>query len=137
MAFYTPDGKAQIITDVSKLNCIGFIHKQEKGGIRKPVQAGSRFLTETDGRYAMVKLELLAICQAARKCSNFIDGLPLKLYKIWTVHAPLIPTLSKYKLPEIENKPLQRFRANQDHLHFQAVWIKDNKLLCSQGSRSW
>ncbi len=72
----------------------------------------------------MVELELLAICWAAKKCASFIDGLPLKNFEIWTDHAPLIPILNKYSLPEIENKRLQRLRAKLDHLQFTAVWIK-------------
>jgi hypothetical protein len=124
LAFYRPDRKTRLITDASRLNGIGFVLKQEIDGIWKPVQAGSRFLTETEGRYAMEELELLAICWAAKKCANFIDGLLLKLFKIWTDHAPLIPILNKYTLPEIENKQLQRLRAKLDHLQFHAVWIK-------------
>jgi hypothetical protein len=60
LAFYRPDRKTRLITDASRLNGIGFVLKQEIDGIWKPVQAGSRFLTETEGRYAMVELELLA-----------------------------------------------------------------------------
>jgi hypothetical protein len=110
--------------DASRLNGIGFVLKQEIDGIWRPVQAGSRFLTETEGRYAMVELELLAICWAAKKCASFIDGLTLTNFEIWTDHAPLIPILNKYTLPEIENKRLQRLRAKLDHLQFTAVWIK-------------
>jgi hypothetical protein len=72
----------------------------------------------------MVDLKLLAICWAVKKCASFIDGLPLKNFEIWTDHAPLIPILNKYILPEIENKRLQRLRAKLDHLQFNAVWIK-------------
>jgi hypothetical protein len=72
----------------------------------------------------MVELELLAICWAVKKCSNFIHGLPLKLFETCTDHAPLIPILNKYTLPEIENNRLQRLRAKLDHLQFHAVWIK-------------
>ncbi len=79
LAFYRPDRKTRLITDASRLNGIGFVLKQEIDGIWKPVQAGSRSLTETEGRYAMVELELLAICWAVKKCANFINGLPLKL----------------------------------------------------------
>ncbi len=124
LAFYRPDRKTRLITDASRLNSMGFVLKQEIDGIWKPVQAGSRFLTKTEGRYAMVELELLAICWAAKKCANFIDGLPLKLFEIWTDHAPLTKILNKYTLPEIENKRLQRLRAKLDHLQFHAVWIK-------------
>jgi hypothetical protein len=129
LAFYRPDRKTRLITDASRLNGVGFVLKQEIDGLWKPVQAGSRFLTKTEARYAMVKLELLAICWAANKCAFFIDGLPLKLFEIWTDHAPLIPILNKYTLPEIENKRLQQLRAKLDHLQFHAVWVKgtDNK----------
>jgi hypothetical protein len=72
----------------------------------------------------MVDLKLLAICWAVKKCASFIEGLPLKNFEIWTDHAPLIPILNKYTLPEIENKHLQRLRAKLDHLQFNAVWIK-------------
>jgi hypothetical protein len=84
LAFYRPDRKTRLITNVSRLNSVEFVLKQETNGIWKPVQAGSRFLTETEARYAMVKLKLLAICWAAKKCASFIDGLPLKLFEILT-----------------------------------------------------
>ncbi len=128
LAFYRPDRKARLITDTYRLNGIGFVLKQEIKGIWRPVQAGLRFITETEGRYAMVKLEMLAICWAAKKCASFIDGLPLKNFKIWTSHAPLIPILNKYTLPEIENKHLQCLKVKLDHLQFNTVWItgKDN-----------
>jgi hypothetical protein len=116
--------KTRLITDASRLNGIGFVLKQEIDGIWKPVQEGSIFLTETEGKYTMVELELLAICWAAKKCANFSNGLPLKLFKILTDHASLIPILNKYTLPKIENKRLQRLKAKLDHLQFHAVWIK-------------
>ena len=61
LAFYPPDRKTRLISDASRNNGVGFVLKQEINGIWKPVQAGSRFLTETEARYAMVELELLAI----------------------------------------------------------------------------
>jgi hypothetical protein len=124
LAFYRLDRKTRLITDAARLNGIRFVLKQEIDGVWRLVQAGSRFLTETEGRYAMVELKLLAICWAAKKCASFIDGLPLKNFEIWTDHAPLIPILNKYTLPEIENKRLQRLRAKLDHLQFTPVWIK-------------
>jgi hypothetical protein len=77
----------------------------------------------------MVELELLAICWAAMKFASCIDCLPLKLFEIWTDHAPLIPILSKYTLQEIENKCLQQLRTKLDNLQFPAMWVKgtDNK----------
>ena len=125
LAYYRPDRKTRLVTDASRLQGIGFVLKQEvEPDIWRPVQAGSRFLTITESRYAMVEIELLAICWAARKTAAFIDGLPLRLLEVWTDHAPLVPILNKYTLPEIENKRLQRLRSKLDHLQFKAVWIK-------------
>jgi hypothetical protein len=95
LAFYRPDRKTTLVMDSSRLNGIGFVLKQEINGIWRSVQAGSQFLTKTEGHYAMVALELLTICWAAKKCASFIDGLPLKNFEIWTDHAPLIPILNK------------------------------------------
>jgi hypothetical protein len=67
LAFYQPDRKTRLVTDESRLNGIGFVLKQEIDGIWRPVQAVSQFLTKTEGRYAMIELELLAICWAAKK----------------------------------------------------------------------
>jgi hypothetical protein len=122
--------------DVSRLNGIGFMLKQEIDGIWRPVQAGSQLLTETEGRYAMVDLELLAICWAAKKCASFIDCLPLKNFEIRTDHSPLIPILNKYTLPEIE-KHLQRLRAKLDHLQFTTVWIKGKDNTQADVLQSW
>jgi hypothetical protein len=72
----------------------------------------------------MVELELLAICWAVKKCTSFIDSLPLKNFEIWTVHASLIPILNKRTLPKIENKRLQPLQAKLDHLQFNTMWIK-------------
>jgi hypothetical protein len=68
---------------VSRLNGIGFVLKQEIHGIWRPVQAGSQFFTETEEYFAMVEMELLAICWAAKKCASYIDGLPLKTSKLF------------------------------------------------------
>jgi hypothetical protein len=52
--------------------------KQEIVGIWRTVHAQTRFLTKTEGSYAMVELKLLAICWAAKMCAYFINSLPLK-----------------------------------------------------------
>ncbi len=54
----------------------------------------------------------------------FIEGLPRDRLEIWTDHQPLVPILSKYSLPEIDNKRLQRLRMKLDHLQFTIKWVK-------------
>jgi hypothetical protein len=59
-----------LITDASRLNGIGFVLKQEINGIWRPVQAGSQFLTETEGRYAMVELDSKKMCFLHRRSAT-------------------------------------------------------------------
>ncbi|MGV0982894.1 MAG: reverse transcriptase family protein, partial [Polynucleobacter sp.] len=125
LAFYDPDRKTRLICDASRLNGLGFVLKQEiEPDVWKTVQAGSRFLTSAETRYAMIELEMLGIAWAAKKCSMFIEGMSGRLLEIWTDHQPLVPILNKYSLPEIENKRLQRLRMKVDHLQFTVKWVK-------------
>ena len=125
LAYYNPNRRTRLIADASRLNGLGFVLKQEVDpDVWKTVQAGSRFLTPAETRYAMIELELLAIAWACRKCAMFVEGLPRDQLEIWTDHQPLVPILSRYTLPEIENKRLQRLRMKVDHLQFTVKWVK-------------
>ena len=58
--------ETHLYTDASTLG-IGFVLMQKQDGTdgeRKTVQAGSRFLTDTESRYAVIELECLAIAWA-------------------------------------------------------------------------
>ena len=125
LAYYNPNRRTRLIADASRLNGLGFVLKQEVDpDVWKTVQAGSRFLTPAETRYAMIELELLAIAWACRKCAMFVEGLPRDQLEIWTDHQPLVPILSRYTLPKIENKRLQRLRMKVDHLQFTVKWVK-------------
>ena len=125
LAFYDAAKPTRLIADASRLFGLGFVLKQEvEPNVWKTVQAGSRFLSPAETRYAMIELELLAICWAANKCRMFIEGLPRAQFEIWTDHQPLVPILEKYSLPEIENRRLQRLKMKLDHLTFRTKWIK-------------
>ena len=39
------------------------------------IQAGSHFLTNAESCYAVIKLEMLAVCWAVSKCKQFLTGL--------------------------------------------------------------
>ena len=125
LAYYSPERRTRLISDASRLFGIGFVLKQEQAnGDWKPVQAGSRFLTEAESRYAMCELELLGITWACTKTAMFIEGLPRERFQIWTDHAPLVPILEKQALPDITNKRLQRLKMKLNHLTFETIWIK-------------
>jgi len=125
LAYYNVSKPTRLICDASRLFGLGFVLKQEvEPTVWKVVQAGSRFLSSAETRYAMIELELLAIAWAAKKCSSFIEGMPKTQLEIWTDHQPLVPILERYSLPEIENKRLQRLKMKVMHLQYRIKWVK-------------
>jgi hypothetical protein len=102
LTYFDVKWKTCLQTDVSHLRGLGFILKQEvKPGDWKVVQAGSRFLSEAETRYAKMELEMLAIVWACKKCANFVQG---SKFQILTDHKPLILMLRDYSLNNFENK---------------------------------
>ena len=61
----------------------------------KTIQAGSRFLTDTETRYAVIELECLAVAWAVKKCHIFLSG--LDYFTIVTDHNPLVPILNTHR----------------------------------------
>ena len=111
-------------TDASTLG-IGFVLRQrshEREASWKTVQAGSRFLTDTKSRYAVIELECLAVAWAVKKCSIFLSG--LDHFTIITDNDPLIPILNSHRLDEIKNPRLQRLRTSLMAFNFTAQWLK-------------
>ena len=99
-------------TDASTVG-IGFVLLQKStDGTKKwrTVQAGSRFLTDTQSKYAVIGLECLAVAWAIKKCNIFLAG--MEHFTVITDHNPLIPILNTHRLDEIENPRLQRFRTH-------------------------
>ena len=74
LAFYDVSRPTRLLTDASRLG-LGFVLQQENHGEWKLVQAGSRFLTDTETCYAVIELELLAVAWATKKCRIFLSGL--------------------------------------------------------------
>ena len=115
-------------TDASRLYGLGYALLQESGhGRIRLVQCGSRFLTDTETRYATIELELLAATWAMNKCRLYLSG--LQHFTLMTDHRPLIPILNHYTLDAIENPRLQRLKVKVASYIFTAVW-RAGKLLC-------
>ena len=91
------------MTDTSKLG-IGFVLQQEHEKW-KTTQAGSKFLSDTESRYAEIEQEMLGVVWAVKKCKCLPKGLPH--FEIVTDHNPLVPILNSHRLDEIENPRLQ------------------------------
>jgi hypothetical protein len=89
--------------DASRLFGLVFILKQEDAdGNWRMVQAGSRYLSDVESRYSMIKLECL------HKWLQFINGLPH--FDLFTDHRPLIPILNDYSLDKLDNPRILHLR---------------------------
>lgn len=108
-------------TDASRLHGLGFaLLQQSANGQLHLIQAGSRFINETESRYAIIELELLAIVWATTKCRHYLLGQPN--YTLYTDHKPLIPILNQYTLDQIDNSRLQRLREKLMPYTFTTTW---------------
>ena len=114
-------------TDASRMG-VGFVLRQRAKHSNeewKTVQAGSRFLTDTETRYAVIELECLAVAWAIKKCHIFLSG--LDHFTVVTDHNPLVPILNSHRLDEIENPRLQRLRTQLMAYNFTAQWLKGTR----------
>lgn len=100
---FDPDRETMIQTDASRLNGLGYVLLQkDRNDIWKLVQCGSRFLTDTESRYAMVELELRAVEWAIRKCKIYLLG--LQIFTLVVDHQPLVSILDSYTLDAVDNQ---------------------------------
>ena len=95
-----------LITDASRTG-LGFVLVQDDGhgGHTRLIQCGSRFLTDAEGRYAVIELECLAIQWAILKCRNYLIGVN---FTVKTDHKPLLGVINGKDLDAINNARLQR-----------------------------
>ena len=115
LTLFDPELETRIETDGSKLKGLGYSLQQFHGRgckckctqqIWKSIQCGSRFLSETESRYAPIEFEALGVAWGVNKCRYFLTGLPE--FIIRNDHRTLIPILNNKSLNEIDNPRLQR-----------------------------
>ena len=122
LAYFDPSLPTMLQTDASRMHGFGFVLLQKHGDQWKMVQCGSRFVTDTESRYAVIELEMAAIAWAVKKCGTYLKGLPH--FDLVLDHRPLIPILNSKLLGEIENLRLQRMREKLAQYSFTASWQK-------------
>lgn len=121
LSFFDLTKPTRLCTDASRQG-LGFVLQQKSGDMWALIQAGSRFLSDTESRYAIIELELLAVSWAIIKCKLFLAGLPH--FTVVTDHHPLVPILNNHRLDEIENPRLQRLKTRIMAYNFTAEWVK-------------
>ena len=105
LAFFDMEKPTRLCTDASR-HGIGFVLQQKiSEGQWVLIQAGSRFLSSVESRYAVIELELLAVAWGVSKCKMFLTG--LQHFKVITDHNPLVPILNSHYLDKIENPRVQ------------------------------
>ena len=109
-------------TDASRLKGLGFALLQKHQETWKLVQAGSRFITETESNYAMVELKLLAVVCAMRKCRIYLQGLPN--FELIVDHKPLKSILNTQTLDMVDNPRIQRLKEKLSAFIFHTTWRK-------------
>lgn len=122
LAHFDPSLPTALHSDASRLHGLGYVLLQKHDDTWKLIQCGSRFLTETESRYAMIEIELLGITWAVTKCRIYLLG--QDSFKIVTDHKPLLSILNDQTLDGIENPRLQRLKEKIAGYSFVAEWKK-------------
>jgi len=121
LSYFDLTKPTRLSTDASRQG-LGYVLQQLHGDTWSLVQAGSRFLSDAESRYAIIELELLAVAWAVTKCRIFLAG--LQHFTVVTDHNPLISILNNRRLDEIENPRLQRLKSRLMGYNLTAKWIK-------------
>ncbi|MFO0089677.1 MAG: RNase H-like domain-containing protein, partial [bacterium] len=125
LSTFDPFAETMLQTDASKRNGLGFVLLQKQDGNWRLIQCGSRFVTETEGRYAIVELELRAVEWAVKKCRLYLIGIPI--FTLVVDHQPLVTILDRYTLDAVENPRLQRMKERLSAYVFKTVWRKGSQ----------
>ena len=124
LSFFDINKPTRLCTDASRQG-LGFVLQQQTAEQWTLIQAGSRFLSDAETRYAVIEFEMLAVSWAIGKCRLFLAG--LQHFQIITDHNPLISILNTRRLDEIENPRLQRLKARIMGYHFTVQCTKGCK----------
>jgi len=120
-AVYDPEKPTRVMTDASRKNGLGFIMQQKHYDEWKLVQAGSRYINETEAGYSMVELELLAVVWAFKKLRVYLRGLSFELI---VDHQPLVSILDNQTLDMIDTPRIQRLKEKTAPYVFKTTWTK-------------
>ena len=122
LAHFDPSLPTVLQTDAARLKGLGYALLQQHGDCWRIIQCGSRFLTDTETRYSVIELELLAAVWALGKCRVYLLGLPH--FTLLVDHKPLVPILNDLTLDAVENPRLQRLKEKTSLYTFKTVWRK-------------
>ena len=117
---FNPRMPTSVLTDASKLHGLGFalVQSDDTGWVYL-IACGSKPLTPTQQRYAVIELEGLAIKWAIKQNNYYLRGMPH--FDVITDHKPLRGIFAK-PLHEITNPRLLRYREALNPYSFEVSW---------------
>ena len=118
LAMYNPEADIKISADASSYG-LGAVLLQKCSDGWHPVAYASRAMTETEGRYAQIKKEVLAVTWACEKFATYILG---KKIQLETDHKPLVPLLSHKHLDNLPPRVLH-FRLRLMRFDFTVLHV--------------
>ncbi|KAK6181256.1 hypothetical protein SNE40_009148 [Patella caerulea] len=123
LANFDPRRLTVLQTDASRTKGLGLalLQRDEEGHWRL-IAAHSRFITETEARYAMVELELLAVRWGMKKCHTYLYGLPH--FTVIVNHLPLVSILDHQTIDCVDNARIQRLKVATAPYTFTTIWKK-------------
>ena len=139
LALYDPRVDTKVSADASSYG-LGAVLLQSSGSLWKPVAYASRALSETEGRYAQIEKEALAVTWACERFSTYLLG---KSFSVETGHKPLVPLLSSKHLDNLPPRILRfrlrlaRFKFTIAHLPGKLLYTADalSRAPCSSGDK--
>ena len=73
LSYFDTRKPTRLSTDASR-HGLGFVLQQNTAGTWNLIQAGSQFLTDTESRYAIIKLEMLAVMLGCLQMQTIPNG---------------------------------------------------------------
>ena len=107
LAHYAKDKDNIVTTDASTTGLgITFWQKQDNGKTKKPIAYGSRYLNDTDKKYSIDELELLAVVWGLEKFRFYLYGKKIHSY---TDHQALEPLIKRNRSNKQSSARLTRW----------------------------
>ena len=103
LEFYNPQAPVKVSADASSFG-LGAVPLQQSRSLWKPVSYASRWMSETERRYAQIEKEALAVTWACDKFSDYLLG---RRFGIQTDHKPLAPLLTTKHLDHLPPRILR------------------------------
>ena len=121
LAHFIPNQPLKIETDASRKG-LGFaVWIQCLDNTYRLLMCGSRSVSETESKYAVTELELLAVTWALNKAKFYCAGAPQ--LELIVDHKPLVPIINHKSLGDLTTPRIQRLKERlQRFPHLVAIW---------------